>query len=394
MADVLKKPVKDDDLLANPIKPDADATPEQRKAAQEAKEEDKMDAQSRRALGQLLYWEWVQNILNPNFSGTTPQNETASKQSIQRSIERFEGQFSSYTNTDSANDAADLARDGVTQSDPASYFNYLDRRAGIESGGRSGGGRFDPGSVKMSAAEIGERQKIVVATLPEAAAQAGVNINILQGMWGVESRFGKALSAGSLSSARGDWQFLSGTGNYMTRKYGHEVEGAQGRDWRMDPRVSTHMAARYIRELADGLGVDPMDERNAGLLYAAYNIGPGGVRRLLRLAEENPDVAAASRLGKLASNNPMFYKGGATAGEALGRYQQYVMAREDDYEVIFGNGGGPRRGQTRVAQRDDDGPARQVARGPQRTQEAGFIQTAMDTGKRLWNSLPDLNPFS
>ncbi len=391
MADVLKRP-KEDDLLANPIKPDADATPEQRKAAQE---EDKLDAKTRSTWGQLLYWEWVKNILNPDFNNPGTQNATTTPKTLQQSLARFEGQFSSYTNTDSANDAADLARDGITESDPASYFNYLDRRSGIESGGRSSGGRFDPGSVKMSAAEIGERQRIVVATLPEAAAQAGVNINILQGMWGVESRFGKALSAGSLSSARGDWQFLSGTGNYMTRKYGHEVEGAQGRDWRMDPRVSTHMAARYIRELADGLGVDPMDERNAGLLYAAYNIGPGGVRRLLRLAEENPDIAASSRLGKLASNNPMFYKGGATAGEALGRYQQYVMAREDDFENIFGNGSSGRAGPTRVAQRDDDAPAHQVARGPQPIrEEPGFIQTAMSTGKRLWNSLPDLNPFS
>ncbi|PYV45700.1 MAG: hypothetical protein DMG06_01330, partial [Acidobacteria bacterium] len=90
----------------------------------------------------------------------------------------------------------------------------------------------------------------------------------------VESAFIKGSS--SAAGAVGLWQFTSLT----ARAYGLKV--AEGIDERLDPLKSTQAASRYIRELILDFG----SGSSVMLALAAYNLGPGRVRRAVRTVED------------------------------------------------------------------------------------------------------------
>jgi soluble lytic murein transglycosylase-like protein len=90
----------------------------------------------------------------------------------------------------------------------------------------------------------------------------------------VESAFiaGNSSTAG----AAGLWQFTAAT----AKAYGLRV--TEGLDERLDPRKSTQAAARYIRELILDFG----SGSSVMLALAAYNLGPGKVKRAVRTVED------------------------------------------------------------------------------------------------------------
>ncbi|MBK8290352.1 MAG: lytic transglycosylase domain-containing protein [Flammeovirgaceae bacterium] len=79
------------------------------------------------------------------------------------------------------------------------------------------------------------------------------------------------LNARAVSRARavGLWQFMSGTGRYFNLQTDWYV------DDRMDPEKSTDAACRYLSQLYRIFG-------NWELALAAYNSGPGTVRKAVR----------------------------------------------------------------------------------------------------------------
>jgi len=87
-----------------------------------------------------------------------------------------------------------------------------------------------------------------------------------------------ALSAGNVSTAgaAGLWQFTPATAKMYGLKLGDGV------DERMDPRKATEAAARYIRELILDFGTGS----SVMLALAAYNVGPGKVKRAVRKVED------------------------------------------------------------------------------------------------------------
>ena len=90
----------------------------------------------------------------------------------------------------------------------------------------------------------------------------------------VESAFikGNASSAGAV----GLWQFTPST----ARAYGLEVSGKVNE--RLNPRKSTQAAGRYIRELILDFG----GGSSVMLALAAYNLGPGKVKRAVRTVSD------------------------------------------------------------------------------------------------------------
>ncbi len=77
----------------------------------------------------------------------------------------------------------------------------------------------------------------------------------------------------SSSGASGLWQFMKGTG----KLYGLSINSAV--DERRDPIRSTQAASRYLADLYDQFG-------DWTLALAAYNCGPGNVRKALRRSQE------------------------------------------------------------------------------------------------------------
>lgn len=78
-------------------------------------------------------------------------------------------------------------------------------------------------------------------------------------------------NAVSKAGATGLWQFMAPTANGL----GMEVNSLV--DERRDPRVSSHYAAKYLKQLYESYG-------DWSLAIAAYNCGPGNVNKALRRA--------------------------------------------------------------------------------------------------------------
>ena len=77
----------------------------------------------------------------------------------------------------------------------------------------------------------------------------------------------------SVSGAAGLWQFMKGTG----KLYGLRINSAV--DERRDPIKSTQAASEYLKDLYQQFG-------DWTLALAAYNCGPGNVRKALRKSQE------------------------------------------------------------------------------------------------------------
>lgn len=247
--------------------------------------------------------------------------------------------------------------------------------------------RFDPLSqdleIRRSAlfnSKMGDRQKIVLDTLKDAANSAHVSLQTMCGMWGVESSFGRNLT--SASNCQGDWQFTRGTWASTIRIHGNEIanrlaatghhaeaeslrhhvamlksdggykNNASLQVLRNDARISTYAAAFYLQDVAKEIGVNPSKSENAGVLYAGYNVGPAAARRLK--GDLNDDFGAGKELGSVARWNPLFFRDKEgnftlTGKQALEKYQSKVGENFAVFSSKFSmavdtgsSGGGPK----------------------------------------------------
>ena len=210
--------------------------------------------------------------------------------------------------------------------------------------------------------EVGERQKQVMSIMKDAASTAGVSAGMMQGIWGVESHFGRSLT--SPTGCKGDWQFTQGSFAGEIKTHGDEIANrllatgnsneasmvkhyADGlrngsinahdnslQDLRNNAKVSTYAAAFLMKDNAQQIGVDAQQQSSWGLIYASYNIGAGNARKLATELRDTGNTKGA--LGFVAAVNPQFFKDGATGAQALGKYQATVEAISHSFDKGVG----------------------------------------------------------
>jgi hypothetical protein len=123
-----------------------------------------------------------------------------------------------------------------------------------------------------------ERERIlaVQAIVAEAAAEHGVDADLINAVIWVESRFDP--EAKSPAGARGLMQLMPATAAYLAKQLGERSPRAY------DPEFNVRAGALYLAEMISKFG----EERYA---VAAYHAGPGNVKKWLESGEAFPDYS-------------------------------------------------------------------------------------------------------
>jgi hypothetical protein len=186
-----------------------------------------------------------------------------------------------------------------------------------------------PDELKTNAVRTGVRGQVMSA-LESAAAKTGADFSYLLKTATRESSLNPEAKAAT-SSATGLFQFIEQTWLATVKKHGAEhglgayaaqiEQGADGRykiaqggdrqailALRKDPTAAAVMAGELTNDMAGtlraGLGRAP----NAGEVYAAHVMGPGGALKLIKAAESNPAQRAADLFpAAAAANRSIFY---------------------------------------------------------------------------------------
>ncbi|MBI4030346.1 MAG: hypothetical protein HY370_01595 [Proteobacteria bacterium] len=227
-----------------------------------------------------------------------------------------------------------------------------------------------------------DRRRLVEPVMGIASELTGINKKTLGGIWQIESGCGEKIV--SASNCMGSWQFNQRTFAAALGQHGKEVAAQlrtqgldnlarqveeysadmkeavkNGRIWggkntdpkvfdekmqalRMDPRVSTLLAANVYRDNAKILHLDPNDPANAGILYAAYNLGVGNVKKLVGSFANDPDAMA--KIGPTAAFNKSYFvekdRDGSvhnlTGREVLEKYTRRMTDKMAEYETVAG----------------------------------------------------------
>jgi hypothetical protein len=252
------------------------------------------------------------------------------------------------------------------------FMNGLAKAADIaESMGFSGARRWvnDIATAPLENIPANERQDQILKFLSsDFAKEQGVPMDLIGGVWGIETRFSTS-GLKSPTGCAGDWQFSGGTFRYIMRDHGAELaaearrdpelmkalefdgisaervvsaleKGATsvaGRDLRYHTEVATFGALKLLRREADSLGIKgEIPPERYGDMFAAYNIGGGGARDLIRKDKDGQSASALTGTTRTnLGHNPLF--NGRTVSDIRGRYQGTITQRAQDFEQNFGD---------------------------------------------------------
>lgn len=185
-------------------------------------------------------------------------------------------------------------------------------------------------------------QAAMTAVLKAAASATGADFQYLLKTAQRESGLNASAQA-STSSARGLFQFTSGTWLSMLDRHGTQhgvdTQGAS-RDQllalRDDPALSARMAAELARENAAVMTREIGREPTSGELYAAHFLGPAEASRLVQAARSGADTSAATLFpAAAAANAPVFEANGVerTVAELYANLTGHTVGAADRGEV-------------------------------------------------------------
>jgi hypothetical protein len=260
----------------------------------------------------------------------------------------------------------ELVREVYLREKDPSYSQQRDNNIAGQMAGSAGGSNMTFRDFRMGSRS--ERQAVIASLIDDAAGNAGISQDLLQGVWFKETRF-SSIREISITGAAGPMQFTRGTWADVIKRHGDEIAaglmraGPQYRDeamavlnyqrallngsigtrdaglqnMRHDPAISIFASAMYLRDCARDMRVDAMNFENAGIIYARYNIGAGAVRELMQMRDAGRMDAAKDDIGFVARVNPAFFAGNASAGTVLANYQATMENGSRQFDRNFGN---------------------------------------------------------
>lgn len=214
----------------------------------------------------------------------------------------------------------------------------------------------------MTAVEAVAMPEPVARALASAARKTGTGFDYLVETARRESGFDSAAAAPT-SSAVGLFQFVEETWMATLKSAGpkhglgeaaaairqtpsgrHDIADPDTKAailaLRTVPEAAALMAGELTRANAQSLQDRIGREPTAGELYIAHFLGAGGAARLIRIAGETPDVAAAAQFPAAARANPsIFYARGGQARSAAAVHQ--VLTGRYDGGAVHAVASGP-----------------------------------------------------
>jgi hypothetical protein len=159
------------------------------------------------------------------------------------------------------------------------------------------------------------------SAIDKASKEVGVDKSLMYAIAKQESAFDPSAGA-KTSSAKGLYQFISGTWSDMLKKYGKKYPVLEKGPY--DAEANAIAGALYIKENSDILSKSNIPI-NATNIYAAHFLGAGGAKTLLTA---NPDIDATKLMPKAAAANEfIFYK---TSGKKILKDQPKTVSQVVD----------------------------------------------------------------
>ena len=156
-----------------------------------------------------------------------------------------------------------------------------------------------------------------------AADKTGVSPSTMLAFGDMESSFQAGVGA-STSSAKGLFQFTSGTWNSMVTKYGSTYNVSSDPNAIYDPNANALMGGQFIKDNTAILQSKGIANPTAGQLYIMHFMGSGGGPEMIKQAQSNPDADASSLFPAAAGANPSIF-----SGKTIGQVYQNLTGKAD-----------------------------------------------------------------
>lgn len=254
----------------------------------------------------------------------------------------------------------------------------------------------------------------VLAALRNASAVTGSDFGYLLSTAMRESSL-RPQAESTTSSASGLFQFIEQTWLGLIDRYGAEhglakfagaiERGGDGRytvandtlrqeilALRQDPQVASLMAGEHARETRASLEAALGREVCCGELYAAHFFGEAGARRLIRLNERNPEMAAADAFPRAANANPTIFYNEDGTSKTVAEIYAWAMQSPDMSAFKDAIAAGlsfdrPTPGLPETASRREVNPELQALRAKL------YDADETPTGWAAWRDTPTIQPW-
>jgi len=177
------------------------------------------------------------------------------------------------------------------------------------------------------------------ATINAAASAKGIPPGNMMAMADVESQFKNGATSGT--GARGLFQIVGGTWNGLVNQYG-AANNVSLSDSPYDDNANAKMAAEYYNENQRLLVSKGITNPSVGEIYMTHLLGGSGGSKFIQAANTNPNmpISEAISSGALSSsgvnNNPVWFGGCATVGDAYNKINGTVNAKASQYGAQAG----------------------------------------------------------